>query len=696
MQRFAVSAFLALTFTAGIAQAQCQSSPPVRVITDRVQQPLEKSIPRPVNEAEDVKLLDEGLAKFPGDFFLVRARMLSESDQDAQIRWITSLREKHPRDLAYSILSAYALIGKDTPDAIRQLTALQAARPDAPQVYLALAFAVSSGKFKDKARVQQELDGFLKLCPAPISPTALQMITSNGTTEQLSQTDAAVRKRIESDPDPYVRTTWTRLWALEFKVHPPAEHEALRKQVALDVARFEQSPERNKLAWLLFLRTGYQDLGDTASVNKINDEILNRYPMSDISKQIVQDRWQKQHPYPTQGDQSQRDEFNRASVAAHREWHAIWPDDSFNLYQGFLALKELPDATPEQIGKAGDEFLTVNRKYSNFHGMPPSEFTVADAYLKFKVHLDQIPGLVEEGNRSMTKILADQVSDDRSADELRAPTLGAVAQLKLERARVLLDYYIATEQPDKARELDSELAALNFSDEELKNWTDLKISLMQRRAQAAEAEGRTLDALLLYRDALAARTTPLRAGAKDTLSENVERLWKQLGGTSAAYNLLLNKPKISEATEGRWQQPTAPIPAFSLSDLQGKNWKLASYQGKALFVNVWATWCGPCKMELPEFQKLYDKMKDRTDVAVVSFNIDEDIAKVAPYLKENKYTFPVLLAGDLADSMDVHSIPRNWLVDSKGQFRWEQLGFGGETNWQQVMLAKLEDVLKQN
>jgi thiol-disulfide isomerase/thioredoxin len=696
MRRLFIAGILLLTFATAVIQAQCQSTPAVREILDAVQQPMDTSMTPTAREAARAAMLDKALEKYPSDYFLLRARMNSEKDKDSEIRWVTALKEKHIDDRVYSLLAAYSLLGKNTPEAIQKLSAIQASNPEEAQVYIALAIALSSGKFKDKARTQQELDGFLKLCPAPTGPNQLQLIMLYGTAEQMMQTATGVRQRIEKDSDPLLRSTWTGLWALEFKAHPPAEHEALRKQVAQDVARFEQSPERNKLAWLIFLRTGYQDVGDTASVNKINDEILAHYPASDPSKQIIQERWQKLHPFPTAGDKAKGDEFQRAIVAFRREWQKTWPGDSFNLYQLFLALVELHDATPEQVGKAGEDFLAANRKDSNFHGMPPSEFTVADAYLKFKVHMDQVPGLVEEGNRLMTEILKQQIADDRFADELRDGTLGAMDSLKLEKARVLLNYYIATKQPDKAREIDAELDSLKFTDAEVKNWSGLKQSLLERHAQAAEAEGRKLDALLLYRDALAGRTPPPRAGAEDKLTENVERLWKQLGGTPAAYNLFLAKPKIAEATEGRWQQATTPMPEFSLADLDGKNWKLTSFQGKALIVNVWATWCGPCKVELPEFQKLYDKLKNRTDIAVLSFNIDDDIAKVAPFVRDNKYSFPVLLAGNLTDSMDVHSIPRTWLINAKGRFEWEQLGYGGDSNWEQVVMTKLEGMLKQN
>jgi thiol-disulfide isomerase/thioredoxin len=63
-----------------------------------------------------------------------------------------------------------------------------------------------------------------------------------------------------------------------------------------------------------------------------------------------------------------------------------------------------------------------------------------------------------------------------------------------------------------------------------------------------------------------------------------------------------------------------------------------------LLINVWATWCGPCQAELPKLEKLYEKVKDRSDLQILTLTIDEDLGAVAPFMKEKGYTFPVLPA----------------------------------------------------
>lgn len=686
----AVTAIL-LVATGGSLWAQCEPSAPVRQILEKAALLYETSLTMAEQNSRRAAIYEQGLAEHPHDYFLLRAQMDAEDEQDAQIRWAKSLREKYPDQPVYVLLHARALMGRDTPQAIRMLEALKAAHPEMAGVYYELVGATGVfGRFRDTARAKTELETFLKLCPAPLDRRALSAVAQAGSADQIARTAQAARRRLEQESDPLLSGVWAALWRLEFKAHPPAEHEALRKQIAQDLARFEKVPERRELRWMTFLRGGYESAGDLAAVNKTNDEILKEYPASDTAKGLLKDRWRKEHPYPRDPDQAQIEAWWRASLAANQEWHKLWPQDSLLLDQVFSALTKLPDTTADQIAKTGDELMTLYRANPSWYGMPPVEFRVAEAFVKYKVNLDKVPALVGEGYRASLKRNEERLADDRFPDELRTSLGQSIDTLKIERARVLLDYYAALKQPDKAREIEAELASLNPAK------PGPKSDLLQRRAQAAELLGRKLDALMMYRAALELRPPGQSdRDRKDTLAENVERLWKELGGTPSAYPLLIDQRKPTEAVESRWERPKNPLPSFSLTDLDGKTWKLASLQGKVLLINVWATWCGPCRQEHPEFQKLYDKLKDRSDVTVISFTVDYDLGKVAPYMKENSYTFPVMPAQEVVDAvLPAVAIPQNWFVDAKGNLQWMQVGFDGDPKWQEMITAKLNEVLK--
>jgi thiol-disulfide isomerase/thioredoxin len=217
-----------------------------------------------------------------------------------------------------------------------------------------------------------------------------------------------------------------------------------------------------------------------------------------------------------------------------------------------------------------------------------------------------------------------------------------------------------------------------------------------RRARLADLEGRETDALAYYQAALYARSEPpkpWRGKTDDNLGDEARALWKDLGGTDTAWAVWSKPPagKAEELTEGRWEKPPKELSAFELYDLAGKTWRLKELAGKALLINVWATWCGPCLQELPHLQKLYDKLKDRSDIQILTFNVDEDLGLVAPYLKEKGYTFPALAAHNFVYGMlGGVGIPQNWIVDQKGTWQWIQYGFGGDANWEDEMIKRLE------
>ncbi len=222
----------------------------------------------------------------------------------------------------------------------------------------------------------------------------------------------------------------------------------------------------------------------------------------------------------------------------------------------------------------------------------------------------------------------------------------------------------------------------------------------RNRARLAALENRKADALTYYQLALQTRIsppTPSHGRLEDHVSDEARAVFKDLGGTDVAWGVWSKPPgaKLQEATEGRWEKPTRQLPTFELADLSGKTWKLATLEGKSVLINIWATWCGPCNAELPHLQKLYETVKDRPGLQILTFNIDEDLGLVEPFMKEKGYTFPVMPAFSFVTTLlDGFAIPQNWIVDPKGVWRWTQIGYGGEPDWIDVMIQRMEMLKK--
>ena len=114
---------------------------------------------------------------------------------------------------------------------------------------------------------------------------------------------------------------------------------------------------------------------------------------------------------------------------------------------------------------------------------------------------------------------------------------------------------------------------------------------------------------------------------------------------------------------------------FKLKDLEGKELSLSDFKGKKIFLNFWATWCPPCRAEMPEMEKLYQETKD-TDLVIIAVEIGEPLSTVKPFVNSNKYNFKVLLDSDQSVSLKygISSIPTSFFIDIDGNIISKKIG----------------------
>jgi len=115
---------------------------------------------------------------------------------------------------------------------------------------------------------------------------------------------------------------------------------------------------------------------------------------------------------------------------------------------------------------------------------------------------------------------------------------------------------------------------------------------------------------------------------------------------------------------------------FTVKDLEGKKIEFKDFQGKVIFLNLWATWCGPCRSEMPAIQKLYGSI-DKDKVAFVMLSLDKDtqLEKVKAFVSSRSFTFPVFMpSGYLADQLQVPSIPTTFVITKDGIIDLKEVG----------------------
>ena len=106
---------------------------------------------------------------------------------------------------------------------------------------------------------------------------------------------------------------------------------------------------------------------------------------------------------------------------------------------------------------------------------------------------------------------------------------------------------------------------------------------------------------------------------------------------------------------------------FTLTDLEGKSWSLQALHGKVVLVNFWATWCPPCRKEMPDLDRLYQEFKDQ-GLLILAIS-DEEITKVQPFIAEHHYTYPILLdpGSKVHKLFVVEGIPKSFVYDRNGK-----------------------------
>ena len=120
------------------------------------------------------------------------------------------------------------------------------------------------------------------------------------------------------------------------------------------------------------------------------------------------------------------------------------------------------------------------------------------------------------------------------------------------------------------------------------------------------------------------------------------------------------------------QQPQIKVPDFSVIDFNDKKINLSSLQQKPVVINFWATWCGPCKSELPYFENMFNEYGDRINFMMINLTDGqrETPEIVKSFIYKNNYTFPVYFntEGNASSLFDLSSIPLTVFIDADGNY----------------------------
>ncbi len=659
----------------------CDPDQSTRKVLQRLDVPDDLRLSAAERQNQKIAFLRGALTTSPADVFLhetyqsVRIAGL-EINRESVIAEYEKLLAKNPQDPVFLYLAANAQVGHNTKKAMANLERAIDVAPSFGLPHLLLAEIYSAKAYRDDAQVARQVDRFAEVCPASVR--SFTMLRWSKDHDLIARTAARIRKNVAGRTDSEAVNAYATLWELEKAALQPAEPQAENvKRMRADMDRLFAPEFTRNQAWLStlraasFIQDGVREAGERAQ-----HEVAVAYPHSSAAMRDAFAKAQGDNPYPEDADPEQ------VSAFWHRYWQAALPVarefPGSQEMAGDAARGVIQDtsSTPEQVGEA----LALYRKAlvndpDGFDTLMPAPIELAHNLATREIRFEEIPDLVFAGFA-----IAERRGSPAAYSDLRGTPEGfeqrrsmsylygymslAEAYARLGRLSSAKDILLQIEEKlAKMRPKDDAPgeAKSRYAEEEAQFWF--------LSGLYAEKAGRKMDALVDYRNSISQypprRPSPDR---RDEVMASAQRLWKELGGTAQGWNDWAAHSSLATFDAGlgasnAWTKLAAASPAMVLTDSLGHSWKPQDLAKKTTFVTLWASWCGPCRAELPYVEKLYHHFQDRDDVTILALNVDDDPALMGRALAELKVSVPSVAARDFAYGMlPTMAIPANWLI----------------------------------
>ncbi|HEV8375651.1 MAG TPA: TlpA disulfide reductase family protein, partial [Candidatus Polarisedimenticolia bacterium] len=620
-------------------------------------------MPPAKRQAARIERLRVLLRENPEDLFLHReVQKRSQGTEEGRRALVEEYHrrlQEHPDDSRFLYLFGRALQMSGDPAAKRQFERALEKDPRFAWPHLELASLSWVGAGQESRSLRKHLLRFWKLCPDSLE--GYRFVERVRNPKFALEAAAKLRAILERRADAEVIPFHTSLWSMEFRAQPPAEHASVRERVRKDLARIRSLSRNENKQWYLTLLEGYELIGDQESKERIEKEFLHRFGYTGDALDIVTDRWMEGNPYPADANPIAIKSYWRAFYRESSNWVKAWPDYPLAWLYRILAVGELRELSNREALAAADGFLEVLQSdRSSLGGFPPVEHRVARLYVDRGVRLSHVPALVQDPLRPLEQNLE---RNDSGGAEMRENTrknldashwsgwpLLLEAYLKRGDRRhagevlSLMENALSEAPPASASAPAPEASEKHARGAQGKDGSETddrqerilveawhRATVLHWKGRLAEAEGHPADAWTHYRAGLLALPDPQGAiqETKDQIEADARRIWKKLGGTKEGWRAALEEspgkgtPPV-EKVAGGWRDRREPLPGFEMYDLSGKRWTQADLRGKVTFINVWATWCGPCQAELPHLQKLHERLEGRSGIRLLSFNVDSN------------------------------------------------------------------------
>ena len=450
----------------------------------------------------------------------------------------------------------------------------------------------------------------------------------SGNSEPTSLRDA--RKRLAGRTDSAAIKEWRRILD---EMHLASDPEL--KSTVQSLRAFKLYDNES---WVYLVNMGYAYTGDSQTASEFRAELARERPDSSWAIQAAIQQWEATHrPEST-------------SEVGFGKW-------SMSRLEFLERLHEQKPHSTAATSEYAKEALALETRLSSEQALNLADlvlsadlvpydprFDVTRIYLDHHVRLDDVPRLLKEAVENEQNLFRRQMASGEENENINQRVIGTQLRAHL----VLAEYWGQKNDIDQAR-----LAA-----------------------QQAKTE--------LMRLGSADHTRPQDQTLLDAYQTSWLKVAKLVG---------IETGTVLPVRQIDWSKvERTPLDNFEVADLNGRRWSLQAWRGKVVLVNMWATWCTPCRAELPYIQKLYDALKGRPDRLVISIDVDSDEELARRLVHERGYTFPVLSSRSLANQIDfVSGVPQNRIVDTECRLLAEPVEGIGDV-WVSNLIALMDRI----
>lgn len=503
-------------------------------------------------------------------------------------------------------------------------------------------------------------------------------------------------KAIAADPSdtPSYTSKWeSQLRRQDFEREIPA----IRVEVESLVKRSSTDKQLRANA-LLAAAKGYTLIGDDEARDKVEAVFEAEFPERPESGQILFRRAVSEKSKERQADLLE-------TLFARHPATRQWP-----LYS--MAFR----ARAVQENVTGEKLLTLGRAWvasaGNDHYQKISSIASVVAVLaEKKLLLNEAEALADDALKSVAAIPPESVLGQSAGKEEKERFINFLKELaQRSKGFVLLKQGKPVEA---ARELDVALQAVIKEVEKngFITWKDMDLREVGVRprvlwlAELYEAQG-DMDRAAKYLLAAYADDEVTNKYIRERTLEVFKKLGRGADRAAAALSEAESRYKASTAPSSSRKDEerklllarkvNKPAPDFFVTTLDKKVIKLADIKGKVIVLNFWATWCGPCVVEMPHFQTTARKYNGNTNVVFIAVSMDNNRAQVVPFLKRIGYTELVAYDDVAANNYGIASIPTTVIIDREGFIQYRDVGFGGAGEaYVERLIWRIDELLKE-